>query len=55
MNLANMMIIIQINNLYDIGDKLSEDEVEMLINEADQDGDGTLDYEEFVKMMTSKD
>jgi len=36
-----------------IGDKLSEAEVEEMIAEADKDGDGTLNYEEFVKMLTT--
>nr|ADD24089.1 Calmodulin [Lepeophtheirus salmonis] len=36
-----------------IGDKLSATEVEMLIGEADKDGDRHLDYEEFVTLMTS--
>ena len=34
-----------------IGDKLTEDEVMTIINAADADGDGTLSYEEFVKIM----
>ena len=29
------------------------EEVEEMINEADKDGDGVLNYEEFVKMLTS--
>ena len=33
------------------GDTLSEEEVMMLINAADRDGDGSLDFEEFVKIM----
>ena len=33
------------------GDVLSEEEVMMLIKAADKDGDGTLDFEEFVKIM----
>ena len=33
------------------GDTLTEEEVMMLINAADRDGDGTLDFEEFVKIM----
>lgn len=37
-----------------IGDKISHDEFDMLIGEADKDGDGVLDYEEFVQLMTSK-
>ena len=35
-----------------LGDKLSDAEVEEMIAEADKDGDGTLNYEEFVKMLT---
>ncbi len=35
------------------GDKLSEEEVDDLIHEADKDGDGVLNYEEFVRMLTS--
>ena len=33
------------------GDVLTEAEVMMLINAADKDGDGSLDFEEFVKIM----
>ena len=33
------------------GDVLTESEVMMLINAADKDGDGSLDFEEFVKIM----
>ena len=34
-----------------LGEKLSEEEVEIMIHEVDIDGDGQLNYEEFVKMM----
>ncbi len=37
-----------------IGDKLTEDEVEEMIREADIDGDGYINYEEFVRMMMAK-
>ncbi len=37
-----------------LGDKLTEDEVEMMIREADVDGDGYINYEEFVRMMMAK-
>ena len=37
-----------------LGEKLSDDEVEAMIREADVDGDGQVNYEEFVKMMKSK-
>ena len=36
------------------GDTLSEEEVMLLVNAADKDGDGTLDFEEFVKIMLDK-
>ena len=35
------------------GDNLSNEEVEEMITEADKDGDGVLNYEEFVKMLTT--
>ena len=35
------------------GAKMSEDEVESLIKEADTDKDGNLNYEEFVRMLTA--
>jgi Ca2+-binding EF-hand superfamily protein len=35
------------------GDKLTPEEVEEMIAEADKDGDGVLNYEEFVKMLTT--
>ena len=37
-----------------LGEKLTDDEVDELINEADLDGDKQINYEEFVTMMTSK-
>ena len=36
-----------------IGDKLAEEDVDELIGEADRNGDGVLNYEEFVQMLTS--
>lgn len=36
------------------GDKLTEEESEELINEADIDGDGNVNYEEFVTMLLHK-
>lgn len=40
-----------INNL---GEKLTANEIKEIMKEADQDGDGFIDYAEFVKMMMSK-
>ena len=37
-----------------LGEALSPEEVEEMIKEADLDGDGQIDYEEFVRMMMSK-
>ena len=31
-----------------------EQRMEEMINEADKDGDGVLNYEEFVKMLTTE-
>ena len=42
-----------INPSWISGDKLSEEEVDDLISEADKDGDGVLNYEEFVRMLTA--
>ncbi|KAH7445583.1 hypothetical protein KP509_01G015900 [Ceratopteris richardii] len=37
-----------------LGEKLTDEEVDEMIREADIDGDGQVNYEEFVKMMLSK-
>ncbi|VDP15772.1 unnamed protein product [Soboliphyme baturini] len=37
-----------------MGMQFTEDEVDEMIQEVDVDGDGQINYEEFVKMMTSK-
>ena len=37
-----------------IKEGISKDEAEEMIKEADQDGDGHLNYEEFVKIMMEK-
>ena len=37
-----------------LGEKLTDEEVDEMIREADIDGDGQVIYEEFVTMMTSK-
>ncbi|KAG1874981.1 calmodulin [Suillus subluteus] len=37
-----------------LGEKLTDAEVDEMIREADVDGDGQINYDEFVKMMLSK-
>ena len=37
-----------------LGNVLSEEEVMTIINAADKDGDGHLDFEEFVKIMMAR-
>lgn len=37
-----------------LGEKITESDVEEMIREADIDGDGKVNYQEFVKMMVSK-
>ncbi|XP_044002135.1 calmodulin-A-like isoform X2 [Aphidius gifuensis] len=37
-----------------LGEKLSEEEVDDMIKEADLDGDGMVNYDEFVSILTSK-
>ncbi|EDO05489.1 EF hand calmodulin family protein [Babesia bovis T2Bo] len=37
-----------------LGEKLTNEEVEEMLREADVDGDGKINYEEFVKLMISK-
>ena len=38
-----------------LGERLSEEEVDDVIGKGDIDGDGQLNYEDFVKMMVSSD
>ena len=37
-----------------LGETLTDKEIEEIINEADVDGDGFINYEEFVRMMMAK-
>lgn len=37
-----------------LGEKMTEEEVDEMIREADVDGDGQINYQEFIKMMVSR-
>ena len=37
-----------------LSEKLTDEEVEEMVREADVDGDGQKNYEEFVKIMMAK-
>ncbi|XP_019180326.1 PREDICTED: calmodulin-like protein 8 [Ipomoea nil] len=39
------------NVMINLGEKLTEEEAEQMIREADLDGDGQVNYDDFVKMM----
>jgi len=40
--------------MQNLGEKLTEFDVKAMIREADMNGDGNIDYEEFIKMMYNK-
>ena len=44
-----MLLPFQVTTM--LGQQLSKEEVEEFMKEADVDGNGKLDYDEFVKMM----
>ena len=37
-----------------LGENLTDEEINEMIREADDDGDGHVDFDEFVKMMQTK-
>ena len=37
--------------LNNIGESVTDEEIDLMINEADLDGDGQMDWDEFVKIM----
>ena len=39
--------------MMNLGEKISEEECDAMVEEADVDGDGSINYEEFYMMMTS--
>lgn len=39
------------NVMINLGERLTDEEAEQMIREADLDGDGVVSYEEFVRMM----
>lgn len=47
-------LVFTLQVMTNLGEKLTDEEVDEMIKEADVDGDGQINYEEFVKMMLSK-
>lgn len=46
------VLIIQLRHvMINLGEKLTDEEVDQMIKEADLDGDGQVNYDEFVRMM----
>ena len=39
--------------MMNLGEAVSEEECDAMVDEADKDGDGSINYEEFYSMMTS--
>ncbi len=37
-----------------LGEKITKNEIQELISEADKDGDQTMDYKEFIKLIYFK-
>ena len=35
----------------DLGEKVTDDELQMMLDEADRDGDGVVNEEEFLRVM----
>ncbi|KAK2709014.1 hypothetical protein QYM36_014595 [Artemia franciscana] len=40
--------------LRELDDQLTEEELDMMIDEIDTDGSGTVDFDEFMEMMTGE-
>ncbi len=50
-----LCVLLQLRHVMtNLGEKLTDEEVDEMIREADVDGDGQVNYEEFVKMMMAK-
>ncbi|KAF9677653.1 hypothetical protein SADUNF_Sadunf08G0129900 [Salix dunnii] len=51
-NTLALLVHVQLRHvMINLGEKLTDEEVDQMINEADLDGDGQVNYDEFVKMM----
>ena len=52
--MVNLCIKLQILCLLPIGQNPTEDEILELVMESDLNGDGTIDFKEFIEMMKRK-
>lgn len=52
--MASKQVFNYLSVAFQSGEKLTDEEVDEMIREADIDGDGHINYEEFVRLMLSK-
>lgn len=51
LNYVHLCVVQLRHVMINLGEKLTDEEVDQMIKEADLDGDGQVNFEEFVKMM----
>ena len=47
-------MMVDLVKLASMGEKLSDEEIDEMLRESDPEGDGRINYEEFVRMMMAK-
>lgn len=52
--MGKIFMLLKFDSMTNLGEKLSDNEVEEMIREADVDGDGQINYSEFVNVSTTR-